>query len=196
MLRAGVAAAILVGVSGVARNSSAPPPAEATAAPRQAERIALPAPGRRPDAIKSLLNIPGRMEYGQFAWDEKGVPAGPVRVRVDLTAQTISVFRGGHEIGTAVILYGADAKPTPTGDFNVLARLKDHRSSLYDAPMPYTLRLTDDGVAIHGSNVRWGAATHGCVGVPTEFASRLFNVVRVGSPVTITRSDEVTPDQV
>ena len=53
------------------------------------------------------------------------------------------MFRSGHEIGTAVILYGADGLPTPTGKFPILAKLKDHRSITYDnAPMPYTLRLT------------------------------------------------------
>ncbi len=40
--------------------------------------------------------------------------------------------------------------------------------------MPYMLRLTNDGVAIHGSNVRQGYATHGCIGVPTDFAKLLF----------------------
>jgi lipoprotein-anchoring transpeptidase ErfK/SrfK len=98
----------------------------------------------------------------------------------------MSAFRSGHEIGTAVILYGADEKPTPLGTFPILARFRDHRSRAYDAPMPYTLRLTPDGVAIHGSNVRWGAATHGCVGVPLEFARRLFEQVHVGDEVTIT----------
>jgi lipoprotein-anchoring transpeptidase ErfK/SrfK len=51
--------------------------------------------------------------------------------------------------------------------------------------MPYTLRLTDDGVSIHGSTVRWGAATHGCIGVPLEFARRLFEASRVGDDVLI-----------
>ena len=83
------------------------------------------------------------MTYGDFRWDDKGVPAGPAWVWVDLDSQMLSVFRSGHEIGTAVILYGADGVPTPTGKFPILAKLKDHRSITYDnAPMPYTLRLT------------------------------------------------------
>ena len=45
--------------------------------------------------------------------------------------------------------------------------------------------LTGDGVAIHGSNVREGAATHGCIGIPSAFAAKLFDVVRVGDPVMI-----------
>jgi lipoprotein-anchoring transpeptidase ErfK/SrfK len=125
------------------------------------------------------------MNYGEFRWDDAGVPAGAAWVRVDLSTQLISVFRAGHEIGTAVILYGGDGVATPTGNFPILAKMKDHRSSTYDAPMPYTLRLTGDGVSIHGSNVRWGFATHGCVGVPTAFAAKLFDVLKKGDEVAI-----------
>jgi len=51
--------------------------------------------------------------------------------------------------------------------------------------MPYMLRLTRDGVAIHGSNVREGWATHGCIGVPLDFARRLFEEAAKGDMVTI-----------
>lgn len=135
--------------------------------------------------IKSILDVRRPMSYGDFIWNDKGVPAGPAWIRVDLKSQLLSVFRSGHEIGTAVVLYGADGLPTPTGKFPILAKLKNHRSSTYDAPMPYTLRLTGDGVSIHGSNVRWGFATHGCVGVPAAFAAKLFDVVKVGDEVLI-----------
>jgi lipoprotein-anchoring transpeptidase ErfK/SrfK len=135
-----------------------------------------------------MLKIDKRMSYGDFIWNDAGIPPGPIAIRVDLRTQLLSVFRGGHEIGTAVILYGADAKETPTGRFPILWKGKDHRSSLYDAPMPFTLRLTGDGVAIHGSDVRWGAATHGCIGVPTDFARLLYGQTKVGDPVAIVRS--------
>ncbi|MFS8064191.1 MAG: L,D-transpeptidase family protein, partial [Luteimonas sp.] len=104
--------------------------------------------------ISSLLNVPSRLNYGDYVWNENGVPPARLWVLVDLSAQTVSVFRGKHEIGTAVLLYGTNQKPTPTGRFKVLQMSKDHWSSSYDAPMPYTLRLTADGVAIHGSLVQ------------------------------------------
>jgi hypothetical protein len=135
--------------------------------------------------VHTILAVPGRMHYGDYRWDEAGVLQAPTWVRVDLKSQIISVFRGGQEIGTAVILYGADGLPTPTGKFPVLAKLKNHRSQTYDAPMPYTLRLTADGVSIHASNVRWGYATHGCIGVPGAFAAKLFDAVSVGDNVLI-----------
>ena len=171
-------------------NQAAPAPAPA---PTPANRITVSAEALR-DAyakglidrpIRSVLNVPGRMQYGDYRWDDKGVPAGATWVRVDLKSQMLSVFRGGHEIGTAVILYGAESVPTPTGKFPILAKMKDHFSATYDAPMPYTLRLTADGVSIHASNVRWGYATHGCIGVPEAFAAKLFSAAHVGDEVLI-----------
>jgi hypothetical protein len=135
--------------------------------------------------VKSLLAVPSRMEFGDYVWNDVAVPSGPTWIRVDLGSQIISIFRAGHEIGTAVIVYGGDNKQTPTGILHVLGKAREHRSSLYDAQMPYTLRLTDDGVSIHGSAVRWGAATHGCIGVPLAFAQRLFDATKVGDQVVV-----------
>lgn len=169
----------------------------AVAAPRaplvSPGRIAL-APGQARQAIaageldreiKSLLKVNQAMRHGEFLWNDADVPDGPVWIRVDLERQLISIFRAGHEIGTAVILYGADEKATPTGHFRVMWKRKDHHSATYDAPMPYTLRLTDDGVAIHGSEILSGRATHGCIGVPTEFARHLFETMNKGDEVVI-----------
>jgi hypothetical protein len=148
-----------------------------------AERLAAQQPYRY--RIRSILNVPQKLTYGEFVWDDQGVPPGDVWIRVDLSAQILSVFRGGEEIGTAVIMYGGKGKPTPTGQFSVLWKQEDHRSSLYDAKMPYTLRLTGDGVAIHGADVRARYATNGCISVPIEFARLLFGQATVDTPVTI-----------
>jgi hypothetical protein len=203
----GASAFLIGGTAAAALSAVGQPPGRAVAAAQTATpalpapRLAVPASAVRTALgkglilrpIQTVLNVPGRMSYGDFRWDERGVPTGPTWVRVDLKSQILSVFRSGHEIGTAVILYGADGNPTPTGKFPVLAKLKDHRSATYDAPMPYTLRLTSDGVSIHGSNVRWGFATHGCVGVPAAFAAKLFDAVSVGSAVLIIDGDSAPP---
>jgi hypothetical protein len=194
----GISAFLLGGTTAAALSlGKAPPKALPTAASQAAPvahgRVVVAAASNREalaeglilKPVSTILAVPGRMHYGDYRWDEDGVPQGRVWVRVDLKSQIISVFRGGQEIGTAVILYGADGLPTPTGTFPVLAKLKDHRSQTYDAPMPYTLRLTGDGVSIHASNVRWGYATHGCIGVPEAFAAKLFDAVAVGDDVLI-----------
>ena len=166
---------------------------DATAAPAPNSRIWYPAssypqlslPDGRREIVRSMLDVAKPMQFGDFVWNEDRVPQGPVWVRVDLGLQLLSVFRDGHEIGSAVILFGTDGKATPTGDFTILDKNADYHSHTYDAPMPYALRLTSDGVAIHGSNVREGWATHGCIGVPLEFARRLFAAASKGDVVAI-----------
>ncbi|EZP72439.1 ErfK/YbiS/YcfS/YnhG family protein [Sphingomonas paucimobilis] len=172
----------------VEQASAAPSkPAAAGAAPVERSRAQPLAVDPHALAVKSILPIEGPFRHGDYVWDESRAPAaGRVIITVDLKAQTLSVFRAGHEIGAAVILYGADDKPSPLGAFPITEKDADHVSNLYDAPMPYMLRLTNDGVAIHGSDVRWGSATHGCIGVPTPFARKLFNVAKLGDLVVIT----------
>lgn len=162
-----------------------------TKAPASVAKAAVPTPADDPMAddpmtVKRVLKIDGPFEHGDYVWDDKGVPAGPLIITVDLKAQTLSVFRAGYEIGAAVIVYGATDKASPVGTFPITQKDADHVSNLYDAPMPYMLRLTNDGVAIHGSDVKWGNATHGCIGVPTPFAKLLFAQAKLGDRVIIT----------
>ena len=144
--------------------------------------------GIMPAGVRSLIKTDGRMKHGEFRWDEAEIGGGKVQIFVDLDRQMVSAYRGGHEIGTAVILFGAFGKDTPLGSFPIERKISDYHSRTYDAPMPYTLWLTDDGVALHGSKVEWGASTRGCVGVPIEFAEHLFDVTREGDVVRIVRS--------
>ena len=165
-----------------------PAPVQA-AAPAQAPKPARP----DPFVIKSILPIEGAIRYGDWFWDETAAPAtGALVITVDLEARVISAFRDGHEIGTAVTLLGTQSHPTPLGTFPVLTKEKDNVSEKYDnAPMPWTLRLTWDGIAIHGSPVLNGYASHGCIGVPDEFAAKLFAVTKRGDKVIITRGKMV-----
>ena len=186
----GIAAATLPALRPVPPPVPAASPApHATPVARRATPRATPAsaPTPAPLIVRRVLPI-GPIKFGDYAWDDKGVPDGPLIVTVDLAAQTLSVFRNGYEIGATAILYGADDKPTPLGSFPILMKDADHVSSLYGAPMPYTMRLTNDGVAVHGTKVAWGYATHGCIGVPIAFAKLLFRVAKVGDRVIITRN--------
>lgn len=156
---------------------------------------AKPAPAKPRDesfVIKRILPITGPIRYGDWHWDDKGVPEGPLVITVDLEARVLSVFRGGYEIGATAVLLGTTEKPTPLGVFPIKWKKADHYSSTYDgAPMPFTQNLTVDGVAIHGTKVEKGYASHGCVGVPNDFAKRLFAVTEVGDKVYITRGKRV-----
>lgn len=168
-----------------------PAPAMPATAPAP---VAAPAPAATlassdPFVIKSILPIEGSIRYGDWFWDESAAPgAGKLVITVDLAARVISAFRDGHEIGTAVVLVGTQSHPTPLGTFPILTKERDNVSEKYNnAPMPWTLRLTWDGIAIHGSPVMNGYASHGCIGVPDEFAAKLFAASKRGDKVIITR---------
>ncbi len=183
---------------------TAPPAAPVIEAPRgpaarmiPAEPLdqAAPAPSALtrastdPFVIKSILPIAGTIRYGDWFWDESAAPrGGKLVITVDLEARVISVFRDGHEIGTAVALLGTRKHRTPTGIFPILTKERNNVSEKYgNAPMPFTLRLTWDGIAIHGSPVLNGYASHGCIGVPDAFAAKLFAAADRGDKVIITR---------
>jgi hypothetical protein len=151
------------------------------------------APKLTPYVIRRVLPVPGVMRIGDTYWDEAGAPDGPVVITVDLQAKVLSIFRAGYEIGTAAILYGGDDKPTPLGVFPITQKDARHRSSIYGgAPMPYMMRLTNDGVSIHGSpGMEPGLMTHGCVGVPVEFARKLFGAAKLGTKVIVTNGERL-----
>lgn len=192
VLTGGLALAGTLGM--IAARASLPRPAAAMHRLPSPQPRVSPTPRIAPAGyvVRHVLTLPGPVRHGDWYWDERGAPAdGEVVVTVDLQAQSLSVFRAGYEIGTAVIVFGADSKPTPLGVFRISQKDARHVSSLYDAPMPYMLRLTDDGVSIHGSAVGPDLMTHGCVGVPTAFARRLFGVVATGTMVIVTRGERL-----
>lgn len=144
-----------------------------------------------PAGVKSLLPVEKTLRHGDFVWDESQAPdKGPLTIHIDLRRQLVSVFRKGHEIGTAVIVYGAPDMDTPEGRFKVISRHRDYVSRKYDAPMPYSLFFTNDGVALHASKMTERHATHGCVGLPEDFARHLFDASSKGDVVEVVRSVE------
>lgn len=160
------------------REEPASPPAGRAVADRPARLSTV--------AVRRELDIPHWLQPGEYVWRPEGAPAGPVQIVVNIRARVLSVYRGGIEIGRSSLIYGADNKPTPIGSFPILEKRRDHRSNLYDAPMPHMMRLTWDGVALHGSPaLADDLATRGCVGLPREFAALLFDVVDVGDEVLV-----------
>ncbi|WP_284734565.1 L,D-transpeptidase family protein [Sphingosinicella terrae] len=180
-------------------------PAPVVAAPAVAAAAVVPAVsatgdgsllgGRAPTAAAILeavqlrreLDVPHWLRPGEYVWTDQPIPQeGPTVIVANIRGRVISVYRGGVEIGRSSLLYGANEKPTPLGEFPILEKDADHVSNLYDAPMPHMMRLTWDGVALHGSpELRDDLATRGCIGLPREFAALLFGVARVGDRVIV-----------
>ncbi len=166
----------------------APQPVAKPLAPHGAIAAKAVADAKRLYTVRRVLPIDGPIRYGEWHWDDEGVPEGPLLVTVDLQARVISIFRGGYEIGAAAVLLGTDEHPTPTGVFPILWKQRHNVSEKYgNAPMPWSMFLTSDGVAIHGgSEVENGYASHGCIGVPDPIAERLFAIAKEGDKIVIT----------
>jgi lipoprotein-anchoring transpeptidase ErfK/SrfK len=171
-------------------------PAARALASHAAAPTPTPEPAPAAYTVKSILPIEGPLKMGEHHWDESAAPkAGTIVITVDLAAQVLSVFRDGHEIGAAAVLFGADSKPTPLGVYPITQKDADHVSNIYHAPMPYMLRMTNDGISIHASEVADGYMTHGCIGIPKPFAKKLFETVKLGDKVIVTRGEALEVGQ-
>ena len=109
---------------------------------------------------------------------------------VSIKSQKVTIYDADGWVLRAPVSSGTKGRETPAGVFSVVEKDKDHRSSLYDdAWMPHMLRITWNGIALHGGPLPGYAASHGCVRMPFGFAEKLFDKVRIGTRVIISPSD-------
>ncbi len=109
---------------------------------------------------------------------------------------------------------GKRSHPTPAGSFTIIGKQKDYASNLYGkivdpagtvlvsdadtrvhavpegasfvaAKMPYWMRLTNTGIGLHVGYVPGRPASHGCIRLKREVAVKLFELTKIGTPVTI-----------
>jgi L,D-transpeptidase catalytic domain len=114
----------------------------------------------------------------------------PIMAVVSLRSQRITVFDANGWILRAPVSSGQTGRETPAGIFSVIQKEADHYSNLYDdAYMPHMQRITWSGIALHGGALPGYPASHGCVRLPFDFASRLFDVTRLGLRVIVAPGD-------
>ena len=184
-------------------------------------------PGRRPFASFGRLNRNGyptvfrvlasvRRRDCRAAWYRVQLPVRPngvtgfvragavdvgkvrTRIRVDVSARRLTLFRNGRPVLRTVVAVGSRATPTPTGSYYVNQRLIPANTSgpygpgaLGISAYSNVLRNWAQGgpVAIHGTNEPWSigrAASNGCIRVRNRVLRRLFAATAAGTPVTIT----------
>jgi hypothetical protein len=123
------------------------------------------------------------------------MPKGPLQLVVSIGDQRAVLYSNGVRVADTKISTGVPQHPTPTGIFSIIQKNRWHRSNIYsNAPMYYMHRLTWSGIALHEGHLPGYAASHGCIRMPTEFVSRLWNVSKMGMRVIVARV-EVTPQE-
>lgn len=132
--------------------------------------------------------VPAALKPGQWIWGGDNKAMGPMALVVSLTEQRAYAYRNGLLIGVTTISSGKPGHETPTGVFTILQKRKEHYSNLYNkAPMPYMQRLTWDGIALHAGGLPGHPASHGCVRLPSAFATRLFEATNMGMTVVVSQ---------
>ena len=174
-----------------AEDQAVPPPVAPAAAPVMPAPAVVAAPAPAP--VVPPLAIPA-LDPGDFVWHPERSAAGSVEIVVSLPRQLVYVYRGGTLIAASTVSTGRPGHRTPTGNFRILEKDRDHHSNKYNnAPMPFMQRLTMDGIALHAGQLPGHPASHGCVRLPLAFARHLFGVTSVGASVHILDAT-VTPE--
>lgn len=145
--------------------------------------------------------------------------AGNSKIIICLPHQRARLYVEGRVAFDWPVSTGTDGHETPTGVFRIQEKEKAHKSNRYGkfvnakgrvvnsnadaskgtprgtsfrpAGMPNWLRLTWDGVGIHGGRVVAGRRlSHGCIRTPYDVAAKLFDYAVLGMPVYISRAVE------
>jgi len=159
---------------------------------------------------------PPRAGQVLYEWYDDGGP-GEVSIHINMRTQIAKIHRGSREIGWCYVATGREGHGTPAGNYRVTEKVVDKISNRWGwhedefgeiinpsvrfdrpvprgakfvpAPMPYWMRLTSQGIGIHGGYIPNPGmpASAGCIRLPQDFAPIVYREVKIGTPVTITR---------
>ena len=134
------------------------------------------------------------------------------KITVDLSEQRARLLVNQLVAFDTPCCTGKAGKRTPTGTFPIKEKIKDKRSNIFGSlyrggrkvfggdrrkyrgsydryvgsSLPYWMRLTDDGIGLHGSKyVHRYPRSNGCIRVPHSAISELYGAVQEGTPVQV-----------
>lgn len=122
-------------------------------------------------------------------------------IRVFIEQQVLVALENDEEIYSFDIVTGRDGKETTAGRYRVFRKHEKYTSKTYGSEMPYTMFFTEDGKAIHGTQMATlrsylhsylsdSVGSQGCVGLTDDNAKALFDWARVGTPVVVITEKE------
>lgn len=118
---------------------------------------------------------------------------------VDNATKRMTVTHNGRAVRTIPVSLGKPATPSSSGAMVVMERLRNtifdttsdpNPANRYKIPIEYALRLTWGGEFVHAAP--WSVqhqgvrnVSHGCVNMNMQNAAWLFNLTKLGDPVTV-----------
>jgi hypothetical protein len=155
-----------------------------------------------------------RMNYDNVSYWDGDHATGSPRIAIHLSEQKAYFYKGEQLVGISIISTGREGFGTPSGNFKLQQKDRDHVSSRfgdyvdaktggvlmkdidrdkdpmpkgakYDgAKMPFFMRV-QGGVGMHEGFLPGYPASHGCIRMPGFMAEAFFRNVEVGTPVSI-----------
>jgi len=126
------------------------------------------------------------LENGKFLWKDGATEVDRLLLR--LTEQLIYAYDDDRLVAVSTVSTGRAGHETRAGNFRILAKYRRYFSKKYDnAPMPFMQQITSYGVALHAGQLPGHPASHGCIRLPYDFAAKLFDATKIGTPVQITQ---------
>ena len=133
------------------------------------------------------------------AWG--GDAATKKEIRVFIERQVLFAFENGKEIYSFDIVTGRDGKETTAGRYQIFRKHEKYTSKTYGSEMPYTMFFTEDGKAIHGTQMATlrsylhaylneSVGSQGCIGLTDDNAKALFDWAPIGTPVVVISEKE------
>jgi hypothetical protein len=116
---------------------------------------------------------------------------GAVRVKMSTGAQRLYVVQGDEVLLATPICVGTASTPTPAGTHRIRAKKAERRRASSPGagyPMTYWMEFYSASYGMHWGFIKPYPATHGCVRLPLNSARKIFNMVRVGTPIDVARS--------
>jgi lipoprotein-anchoring transpeptidase ErfK/SrfK len=109
---------------------------------------------------------------------------------IDLHKQVAYALEDGKIKFQGKISSGKRGRATPEGEYKILQKKRHHRSNMWPKPnggakMPYMLRLTNSGIAMHMGNANRRADSHGCIRMSRSLARKMYKWARVGTVVHV-----------
>ena len=130
---------------------------------------------------------------------------GTTYAEVDLSTQHMWYIKDGNVVLQSDIVTGIpdSDRATPQGVYSILEKTKDKTlvgsidpatgKPKYETPVSFWMRVTWSGIGFHdatwqpsfGGDRYTYAGSHGCINMPYDKASALFDAITIGTPVVI-----------
>jgi LysM repeat protein len=106
------------------------------------------------------------------------------RILINTKQHYLELYNSDKKIAHYPVAVGKNSTPTPTGNFKVLLKRKNPGGVLGSRWIQFTWQ--EHGV--HGTNQPWligQAVSHGCVRMYNRDVEKVYNHVKVGTPIKI-----------